>query len=79
MSVEEEKIEPSDVEVYIGIPLKSREQLQYILEAEKLLEKAGITFDTGTGFGFRDWQFDWSLSGAVVYKIRDKKDNEVEE
>jgi len=32
---------------------------------EKAFHEAGIHFDTGAGFGFRDWEFDWSLEGPI--------------
>lgn len=63
--------------VHISIPAKGL-QLQAILEAEKLLRKAGVFFDTGYGNGCRDWEFDWSLRGAFVEKERELTLNEQE-
>jgi len=40
-------------------------QLEKLHEAEKCLMEAGVSFDTGAGFGARDWNFDWSLKGPV--------------
>lgn len=65
------KKQKSNIEVHISIPCEG-EKLEHILEAEKHLRKAGVTFDTGYGFGCRDWELDWSLKGAYVTKIRDK-------
>jgi hypothetical protein len=46
-----------------------------ILKLEEQLEKvAGITFDTGTDFKYRDWEFDWSLKGRNSTKIIKNKD-----
>ena len=33
-----------------------------IFAAEERLYQKGISFDTGAGFGVRDWEIDWSLS-----------------
>lgn len=56
--------------------LRSEAQAQlnvsYVSEAESMLRRAGIKFDTGTGFGGRDWEFDWSLSGPVHVSFRGK-------
>jgi len=43
----------------------SKVPIEKILEMEKILHEVGISFDTGTGFGCRDWQWDWSLKGPV--------------
>lgn len=43
-----------------------------VTEAENLLRRAGLKFDTGTGFGGRDWEFDWSLSGPVHVTFRSR-------
>lgn len=53
-----------------------REKLEKI---ESLFHDMGIRFDTGCGFGGRDWEWDWSLKGPVkVYfkKIKRIKKNE---
>ena len=54
--------------VHIHIPAKGL-QLEAVFQAESLLRKAGVRFDTGYGCGGRDWEFDWSLKGAYV-KLR---------
>lgn len=41
-----------------------------LFECERALHNIGIGFDTGMGFGGRDWQWDWSLSGPVSVKFK---------
>ena len=53
-------------EVLIRFPNLSDEQRKHLFRAEVELEKAGVTFDTGHGGEGRDWEFDWSLTGAEV-------------
>ena len=36
-----------------------------LFEIQKLFGEIGITFDSGTGSGCRDWEWDWSLKGPV--------------
>jgi hypothetical protein len=43
----------------------SKVDIQKVFEIERLLHKIGVHFDTGAGFGFRDWNWDYSLSGPV--------------
>lgn len=43
----------------------SKIDVQKLFQVEKLLSEMGITFDTGAGFGYRDWEWDWSLEGPV--------------
>ncbi|NOQ49122.1 MAG: hypothetical protein GQ553_00435 [Nitrosomonadaceae bacterium] len=40
--------------------------LEKLFEIEKKLLEIGVTFDTGAGFGSRDWEWDWSLKGPVT-------------
>lgn len=56
------------VEVRIEFPNMDKEKIKHLLKAEKELAKAGITFDTGYDLEEhrRDWEFDWSLSNAIV-------------
>lgn len=60
----------SDYDVVLQIPIKSVKQLQLVRQAEELLLQAGVAFDTGTGFGNRDWMLDFSLRGAKVIARR---------
>jgi len=55
-------------EVRIEFVDLSKEQMKHLYKAEKELSKAGVHFDTGYSFPpkTRDWEFDWSLSGANV-------------
>jgi hypothetical protein len=40
----------------------SGDELDIVFEEEMRLADLGIVFDTGYGFGQRDWELDWSLS-----------------
>lgn len=42
-----------------------------LVKIEKMFADMGITFDTGAGGGFRDWEWDWSLKGPVDIIVRD--------
>jgi len=50
----------------------TEEQLEHIFKAEQELQKAGVTFDTGCMLDDdgtilnRDWELDWSLTGAKI-------------
>ena len=51
--------------------MKDKEALDHLFEAEKHLNQAGISFDTGVGpvgrdGGERAWELDWSLKGAKL-------------
>lgn len=65
--------------VLIQFSNMSDEQRQYLYEAEKYLNKAGVHFDTG-GFvgcnGARDWEFDYSLSSNVTVWLKPFKNIE---
>ena len=45
---------------------KSKEELDKLLEVEKLLRDINVHFDTGFGCNQRVWEFDWSLRGVKV-------------
>ena len=73
---------PREVEVSIHIETNKMtpEQYEHLKQAEKHLLEAGISFDTGGGFGGRDWEWDWSLEGPVtVYYLRNKGESDEEE
>jgi len=36
-----------------------------VFEIERALAEHGVRFDTGMGYGGRDWEWDWSLRGPV--------------
>lgn len=50
----------------IDMRLMTEEQKAHIWEASNHLKDAGLGFDTGFGGGTRDWELDWSLSGAYL-------------
>lgn len=50
----------------INMTLMSDEDRKKVYQAERLLKEAGVGFDSGSGCGCRDWELDWSLSGARV-------------
>lgn len=52
----------------ISVPLQFMDQA---FDIESDLRAQGITFDTGAGFGYRDWQLDFSLSGATAKEVVD--------
>ena len=58
-------VELRECEVVFKIP-NPTEKLDAIYRAIDALREIGITFDTGCGFGFYDWELDWSLKGAKV-------------
>jgi len=47
-----------DIPVCASFAVESNDTLNRIFEAERELMQNGITFDTGFGFGRRDWQFE---------------------
>ena len=59
VDVEIDELENSPNEYHVAIPA---ERLKESFELENELNKMGIGFDTGFGFGFRDWELDWSFS-----------------
>ena len=50
----------------IDMRLMTPEQQEAVWQASALLRQAGLWFDTGFGCGQRDWELDWSLSGAFL-------------
>ena len=40
-----------------------------ICDAKRALNDAGITFDSGLGFGAREWEWDWSLCGPISIRF----------
>ncbi|MHA1815235.1 MAG: hypothetical protein ACTSX1_04465 [Candidatus Heimdallarchaeaceae archaeon] len=43
----------------------SKIPMEKIMAIEDALHAAGIHFDTGAGFGCRDWEWDYSLQGPI--------------
>jgi len=63
-------------ELDVGVTLKDIAALggdpQCAFEAQALLNRMGISFDTGSGCHGRDWEWDFSLRGpiSVTFKSR---------
>jgi hypothetical protein len=51
-----------------------KDKLDKLFQIELLFHEMGITFDTGAGFGGRDWEWDWSLKGPVKVYFKEFKD-----
>lgn len=43
----------------------SKVDMGKLFELERLMRELGVSFDTGAGSGWRDWEWDWSLKGPV--------------
>jgi hypothetical protein len=68
-----------EVTIQFDMSKLGEEGMKHLFDAERSLRKAGITFDTGGGFGGRDWEWDWSLEGPVTVrflKFKGEGDNE---
>ncbi len=69
-----------EAEVSIRFPHPTKEQLKHLSNTQDELYKAGVYFDSGSAVGCknnclsRDWEFDWSLTGAKVKFVRFKED-----
>jgi hypothetical protein len=51
------------------MPFKSEKQFEHLFNAQRELNKAGVSFDTGTKLTSpmeRHWELDWSLKGAKM-------------
>ncbi len=46
----------------------------HLMEAERHLHKAGVSFDTGYAVQehIREWELDWSLKGAKLANVREE-------
>jgi len=55
----------TEVVIQFDVNKLGTEGMEKLHEIETLFMEMGITFDTGFGFGCRDWQWDWSLKGPV--------------
>ena len=53
------------------MPIKSSKQMKHLYDAQSQLQKAGVTFDTGTQVKpmERHWELDWSLEGGRMRNI----------
>jgi hypothetical protein len=52
-------IDEVDDGYHVGIPVG---HLDDLFNLENELWEMGISFDTGCGFGYRDWELDWSFT-----------------
>ena len=43
----------------------SKVDMEKLFELERLMRELGVSFDTGAGCCWRDWEWDWSLKGPV--------------
>jgi len=76
---EDDRMRECDVLVQLDL---SQLDIKDIIEVEKAFQKIGITFDTGAGFGYRDWEWDFSLKGPInVYfqQFKDEGEDDEEE
>lgn len=46
-----------------------------VWDAQATLNDMGISFDTGSGFHGRDWEWDWSLRGPISVSFRGRARN----
>lgn len=54
------------------------DDLDMIFNVERQLADRGIMFDTGYGFGIRDWEIDWSFSVSEDKLTKSVKDMRIE-
>ena len=57
---EHEELDPK-LWKHVSIPMGEC-PVKDIFDLELEFAESGISFDTGAGFGFRDWELDWSFS-----------------
>jgi len=64
----------------LQFPIKAgTPEWEHLMEAEKHLHKAGISFDTGYAIEehIRDWELDWSLEGAKLTHVSEMTEKEL--
>lgn len=61
-----------ECEVLVAFDL-SKVTHEQLFKVESALRELGVTFDTGSGCGKRDWEWDWSLHGPVTVQFYRKK------
>ncbi|KKM87890.1 hypothetical protein LCGC14_1264340 [marine sediment metagenome] len=64
------KLEEAEVLITFDLEALGKDGLRKLFEVERLLSELGVHFDTGSGCGGRDWEFDWSLQGPVKVLFR---------
>lgn len=58
--------------IRVVFSVKAREDLDLIMEREEAIRQIyGVSFDTGFGGSFREWELDWSFQ--LVRQSRNKK------
>jgi len=55
----ENKKQECEVNIHFSVP---KDKLEYILNAEKELRKAGISFDTGASMCSKNFERDWEFN-----------------
>ena len=64
----------------LQFPIKAgTPEWEHLIEAEKHLHKAGVSFDTGYAVQdhTRDWELDWSLKGAKLAHVEEMTEKEL--
>jgi len=67
------------INVCFDLEKLGKEGMDKLFQIEKLFLEIGVSFDTGAGFGGRDWEWDWSLSGPIKLTLLNGEVTEVEE
>jgi len=49
------------------------EGLAALFEIEQKFLEIGVSFDTGAGFGRRDWEWDFSLKGPIKITLLERE------
>lgn len=65
----------------LQFPIKAgTPEWDHLMEAERHLHKAGVSFDTGYAVQehIRDWELDWSLRGAKLAHVEEMTDKKQE-
>jgi len=47
--------------------------LSTLFEIEQKFLEIGVSFDTGAGFGRRDWEWDFSLKGPIKITLLERE------
>ena len=64
----------------LQFPIKAgTSEWKHLMEAEKHLHEAGVSFDTGYAVEehIRDWELDWSLEGARLIHVNEMTEKEL--
>ena len=68
--------EEAEVRLVFDIKELGAEGMEKLYKVQELLGELGVSFDTGSDGKYRDWEWDWSLSGPVkVTFVRFTEDN----